>query len=150
MCDSLLFIIAPNLKNIITWWDWPTFIILVFRVYCLSSLQSLMDLLHPTLIHHTPFRTTLVIIFILLFPLSVLVNSLLTSPGSFDQDPLIPIFLIHDFSDCVTGIISLVMGDDVIRDSIILDSGSRFYREGTSAYLTRRTILTKYGLKRSI
>ena len=66
-------------------------------------------------------RTTLVIIFILFLPLSVLVKSLLTSPGSCDQYPLIPIFPIHKFSECVTGIISLVMGDGVIRDSIPLD-----------------------------
>ena len=105
----------------ITWWDWPTFIIFVFRVSRLSSLESLMDLVQHTAIPHPPGRNTLVIIFILFFPLSILVNSLLTSPGSCDQDPLIPVFPIHDFSECVTGIFSLVAGDYVIPDSSPLD-----------------------------
>ena len=108
----------------ITWWDCPTFVILVFRVSCFNSLDSLMDLVQHTAIPHPPGRTTLVIIFILFFPLSILVNSLITSPGSCDQDALIPVFPIHDFSECVTGIFSLVTGDDVIGDSSLLDRKS--------------------------
>ena len=80
-----------------------------------------MDLIQHTEISHPPDRTTLVIIFILLFSLSILVNSLLTSPGYCDLDLLIPVFTIKEFSKCVTGIIILVTGDDVIRDSSLID-----------------------------
>ena len=103
---------ALNLKTIITWWAWPNFIILVFRVSNFNSLESLLGIVQNTEIYRPPGRTTLVIIFIFFFPLSILVNSLLTSPGSCDQDPLIPIFPIQDFRKYVTGIFSLVIGDD--------------------------------------
>ena len=51
-----------------------------------------------------------------------MINSLLASPGSCDQDQLVLIFYIHEFSKCVTGILSLVMGDDVTHDSSIIDT----------------------------
>ena len=102
-------------------WDCPTSIIIVFYVSCLSSLESLMDIFQHTEISHPPGSTTLVMIFILFFLLSFLVNSLLNSPGYCDQDPLIPVFPIHDFSKCMPVIFSLVTCDDVISDSSLLD-----------------------------
>ena len=59
--------------------------------------------------------------FILFFLLSILVNPLLVSPGYFPQDLLIPVYPIHHFRECVTGILILFTGDDVIRDSCIFD-----------------------------
>ena len=47
----------------ITWWTWPTFIILVFHFSRFNSLESLLDLVQRTAIPHPPGRTTLVIIF---------------------------------------------------------------------------------------
>ena len=105
----------------IHWWDWPTFIIIFFYVSCFSSLESLLNLVQNTATPHPPGRTTLVIISILFFSLSILVKSLLNSTGYCDQDPLIPVFDIHNFSECITGILSLVTGDDIIRGSILLD-----------------------------
>ena len=61
-------------------------------------------------------------LFILFLILSILENPLLTSPGSCDQYLLIPVYPIHNFSKCVTGIFSIVTGDDVIRDSCIIDT----------------------------
>ena len=52
---------------------------------------------------------------------SILVISSLTNPGSCDQDPIILMFSIHDFCDYLTVIFSLVMGDDIIPYSGILD-----------------------------
>ena len=89
---------AINLKTMITWWAWTTFIIIVFHVSRFNSIESLLNAVHHTAITHPPDRTTLVIIFVLFFPLSTLVNSLLTCPGSCGQEPLIPVFLICDFS----------------------------------------------------
>ena len=60
-------------------------------------------------------------LFILFLILSILENPLLTSPGSCDQYLLIPVYPIHNFREFVTGIFSLVTGDAVIRDSILLD-----------------------------
>ena len=60
-------------------------------------------------------------LFIPFFLLLILVNPLLISPVSCTQDLLIPIYPIHDFSDCVTGIFSLLTSDDVIRDSCLID-----------------------------
>ena len=105
----------------ITRWDWPTFFILVFHVSSFNSIESLLDLVQHTATPHPPGRTTLNIIFVLLLSLSILANSLLTSPGYCDQDPLIPVFPIHDFSECVNVIFSLVTGDDIIRESNLLD-----------------------------
>ena len=105
----------------ITWLDWPSFIILVFRVSCFCFLMSLLNLFQHTAIPHKPGRNTLVVIFILFFPLSILLNSLLTSPGYCDQYPLIHVFPIHDFSEYVTGIFGLFTGDYVIRDSSLLE-----------------------------
>ena len=45
----------------------------------------------------------------------------LTSPESCDKYQIIIVFPNHDFSECVIGIFSLVMGDYVIHDSVILD-----------------------------
>ena len=84
-------------------------------------LESLPDLVQHTAIPHPPGRTTLVIIFIHFFPFSILLISSLTNPVSCDQDPIILVFPIHDFSKCVTGIFSLVMDEDIIYDSSILD-----------------------------
>ena len=110
----------------ITLWACPTFIILVFRFSSLNYLESLLDLVEHTGILNPLGSTTLVIIFVIFFPSSILVNSLLTSPGYCDQDPLIPVFLIHNFRNCVTGIFSIVTGDDFIRDSRLLDSAISF------------------------
>ena len=85
------------------------------------SLESQLDLVQLTAISHPPCRTTLLIIFYPLLLLSILVNPLLTSPGSCTQDLLIPVYPIHDFSKCVTGIFSLDAGNDVIHDSCLLD-----------------------------
>ena len=104
----------------ITLWAWTTFLILVFCFSCFNYLETLLDLVEYKSISHPPGRTILVITFILFFPLSILVNSSFTSPCYCDQDTLIPIFNIHDFSVCVTGIFSLVTGDDVICDPCIL------------------------------
>ena len=43
---------------------------------------------------------------------------------------------IHDFSECVTGIFILVMGDDFIRDSILLDTNKRFYKKISNKILS--------------
>ena len=80
-----------------------------------------MDLVYHTEILHPPGRTTLVIIFIQVFPFPTRVISSLTSPGYCDQDPTILVFPINNFSKCVTWIFILVMGDYVICDSDILD-----------------------------
>ena len=105
----------------IIWWDWHTYIILVFCVSCLNYLESLLDLFQYTATPHTPGRPTLVIIFIHLFTFSILVISSLTSPGSCYQDPIILVFTVHNFSKCVTKTFSLVTGDDVIHDYSILE-----------------------------
>ena len=117
--------LALHLKTMITWWDCTTFIIIVIHVSCFNSLESMLDLVQHTAIHHPPDRTTLVIICILFFPLSILLSSLITSPGSCDKDLLIPIFPIHNFSEYVTGILILVTGDDNICDSSIIDRSGR-------------------------
>ena len=44
----------------------------------------------------------------------------LTIPGSYNQVPVIPIFLIHGISECVTGIFSRVIICDSIQDSVAL------------------------------
>ena len=105
----------------IPWWSWYTFIIIVFHISRFNSLESLKDLVQHTATPNPPGSNTLVIIFILFFTLSILVNSLHTSPGSSDQDPLILVFPIHNFIKCVTVILSIVTGDDVIHDSSILE-----------------------------
>ena len=105
----------------ITWWAWTISIILVFHVSNFGSLESLLDLFHHTANPLPQVRTTLVIIFILFFNFSILVKLSLNSHGYCDQDPLIPVFPIHKFSECMTGILSLVMGDDIIHDSSLLD-----------------------------
>ena len=46
-----------------------------------------------------------------------LVHLLLTIPGSCDQDQVIPVFLIHGISECVTI-------HESIQDSVILDNDS--------------------------
>ena len=83
----------------ITWWDWPTYIILVFHVSRFNYLESLLDLVQHTATLHPPGRATLVIIFIHLFPFSILVISSLTSPVYHDQYPIILVFAIHDFCE---------------------------------------------------
>ena len=80
-----------------------------------------MDLVYITAILHPPDRTEVFMIFIQVFPLSTLVISSLTSPGSCDHDPTILVFLIHNFRKCGTGIFILVLGDYVIHGSGILD-----------------------------
>ena len=108
----------------ITWWDWTTYIILVFHISHFNYIESLLDLVYPTAIIHLPGRTKLICIRI--FPLSTLVISSLTSPVSCDNDPTILVFPIHNFRKCVTGIFSLVMGYYVIHDSGILDIDVNF------------------------
>ena len=104
----------------ISWWDWPIQIILVLPVSCLNYFESLLDLVQHTAIPHPLDRTTLAIIFIHFFPFSILVISSFTSPVYRDQDSIILVFPIHDFSKCMTGIFSIFTGDYVIHDSGIL------------------------------
>ena len=94
-----------------------------------------MDLVQITTIPHPPCRTTLLIIFYPLFLLSILVNPLLTSPGSCTQYLLIPVYPIHNFREFVTGIFSLVTGDAVIRDSSLLDKYQHVIRMNIYAIL---------------
>ena len=56
-------------------------------------------------------------IFLQIIILYILVICLITNPGSCDQDPVIHVLSIHDFSNCVTEIFSLVTFHDIIRDS---------------------------------
>ena len=105
----------------ITWWDWPTYIIIVFHV---SPFNHSFVTSGSCPAHNNPHpleRTTLVITRIHFILFSILVISSLTNPGYRDQDPIILIFLIHDFCECVTGILSLVTTDYIIHDSSILD-----------------------------
>ena len=84
-----------------------------------------MHIFQHTATHHSPGRNTLVMIFILFFTLSILVKSLLNSLEYCDQDPLIPVFPIHNSSKCVTGIFSIVASDEIIRESSLLDNLGR-------------------------
>ena len=112
-----------NFKTMVTWWYCPTtfnlffhvsrLIFLLSRIWRLSSSQQ-----YP--IHHAGLHYLLS--FYPLFLLSILVNPLLTSPVYFTQNLLIAFFPVHDFSKCVTGILSLVTGDDLICDSCLLDN----------------------------
>ena len=86
--------------------------ILLSHRWILSSSQK-----YP--IHHAGLHYLLY--FYPLFLLSVLVNPWLTSPGSWAQELLITVYLIHDYIECVTGIFSLFTGDEIIRDSCILE-----------------------------
>ena len=108
----------------VTWWAWPAFFILVLHVSCFIFLLSHICILYRSQqspIHHAGLHYLLY--FYPLLILSILVNTLLTSPGSFTQDSQIPVCPIHNFSKWVTGIFSLVTGDDVIRDSYLIDKG---------------------------
>ena len=96
-------------------------ILFLYFMYILSiTLESLMGLVHHTAIPHQIGRTALVIIHLHFILFSILVISSLTNPGPRDQDPIILIFSIHEFRECVTGIFSLVMDYDIIRDSGVL------------------------------
>ena len=46
---------------------------------------------------------------------------LLTNPGASDQYPIVHMFYVHDFRECMTGIFSLVTADGIIKDSGIID-----------------------------
>ena len=80
-----------------------------------------MDLVQHTETPHPPGSTTLVIIFIHFFPFSIFVISSLSNHVSCNKYPIIIVFPIHDFSDFMSGIFSIVTGDDIIHDSSILD-----------------------------
>ena len=118
---KVLSFFALNFKTMFTWCNRPPYVFLssMSLVSALLSHCWIFSSTQKSPIHQTGLRQLLS--FILLFPLSILVNILLTSPGSFAQDLLILVFPIHDFSECVTGIFSLVTGDDIMRDSCILD-----------------------------
>ena len=85
------------------------------------TLESLLDIFHHTSIHHPVGRPKLVIIRPNFIIFSILVISLLTNPVSCDQYPIMLVFSIHNFCECVTGIFSLVTVEDITRDSGILD-----------------------------
>ena len=87
-----------NLEKMITWWECLTYIILVSHVSCFNSIKSLMDIVRHTAIPHLPGSTTLVNIFIQFFPFSILVISSIISPVYPDQDQIIVVFIIQDFS----------------------------------------------------
>ena len=72
-------------------------------------------------------RTTLFIILLHIIIFLVLVICLLTNPGYCDQDPIIPVVLIHGISDCVTRISSPVMIHYSIKYSIIIGICSIVY-----------------------
>ena len=55
------------------------------------------------------------------------VHILITIPGYCDQDPIIPVVLIHGISDCVTRISSPVMIHYSIKYSIIIGICSIVY-----------------------
>ena len=88
---------------------------------CLSfhlSIESQLDLVQLTAIPHPPYRTISLIILLLSFPFIDLGESI-----SYQSWILYP-RLTHSHSrlrECVTGIFSLVMGDDFICDSCFLD-----------------------------
>ena len=84
----------------------------------LVVLDSLLVLINLTEITLPLGRTKLSIIHIHII---ILFICLLTNPGYCDQDPFIPVFSIHEFSKCVTGIFSLVIFHDFICDSDIID-----------------------------
>ena len=106
----------------VTWWAWTTSFILVFHLYCFRSLLIHCWILSST--HESPIHQVglhYLLYFILILHLYILVNTLLTSTWSCAQDLPIPVYCIHDFSECVTVIFSDVTVDDVIRKSCLLD-----------------------------
>ena len=106
----------------ITWWDCPTYSLFYFMSILSVSLESLLDPVQHISTPHQPDRTKLLIIFIRFFPLSILVISSFTNPGSSDQGPTSLVFTIHNFSECVNGIFIFVTGDDIIHEYSILDT----------------------------
>ena len=66
-------------------------------------------------------RTTL---FFIRIQIIILFIFLLTNSGSCDKDPICPVLSIHDFSDCVTGIFSIVTLHDFIRHFDIFDNST--------------------------
>ena len=62
------------------------------------------------------YRPELFLTLINIIIFSILVIVLLTNPGSCDQDPIIPVLLIHDLIECVTGISIPVTFHDIIRE----------------------------------
>ena len=106
----------------VTWWDWNTSFNLVFHVYCFIFLLShswILSISQQSPINHAGLHY-LLYFYPLLFS-SIFMNPWLTSPGSLYQDLLIPLCTIHNYSEWVTGIFSLVTGDDFIRDSCLLE-----------------------------
>ena len=88
-----------NFKTMVTWWYWTTSFTLVFHVSCFIFLLIHIWILsssQQSSIHHAGLHYLLS--FYSLFLLSILLNPLLTSPGSCTQDLLIPVYPIHDFS----------------------------------------------------
>ena len=105
----------------ITWWDWPTFFIIVFRVSWFISLDSLLDIFQNPAIPHPPGRTILVIIFYPLFSFINIDKSITYQSWNLWPRLTHSYFLIHDFSKCVTGTFSLVIGDDAVHNFCLLD-----------------------------
>ena len=102
-------------------WIGPPILLLSFMSLLSITIESLLSLVQHTSISHTLGRTTLVIIRLHFILFSILVISSLTNPGSRDQYPIVLMFYIHDFRECVTKIFSLVTSDDIISDSGIID-----------------------------
>ena len=118
----VLSLFALNFKTMGTWWARPTSFTLAFCVSCFIFFLShswILSISHQSPLHHAVLHYLLY--FYPLFLLSVLVNPWLTIPGSLSQDLLIPVFPIHNYSKSVTVIFSIVTGNDVIRESYLLD-----------------------------
>ena len=117
----VLYLLIVNLKN---------YGYLVGLAHIFYSCLPCLQLIHSWIlsrsqqspIHHTWLNYLLSCYPILL--LSILVNQLLTSPGSCTQDLLLTVYHIHDFNKCMTGIFSFVMDDDVIHDSCLLEKST--------------------------
>ena len=85
------------------------------------TIQSMLDLVKHTPSPHMLGRITFVIIRLHFILFSIGLISLLTNLGYHYQDPIILVFSIHNFRECMAGIFSIVMADDIICDSGILD-----------------------------
>ena len=112
-----------NFKTMVTWWDFPTYFTIVFHVSRFIFLLSHSWILSSS--QQSPIQHAglyYLISFYPIFLLSILLNTLLISSRSCTQELIIPVYPIHDFIKCVTGIFSLVMGDDVIRDFCLFNT----------------------------